>query len=147
MWLGYSGGFKMNFSALWNFWAVLSDFKIHMKCEVLTHFTANYSMLIFLANKIRRKNQISSKKTNNRYFEIISAAGDFLWTFWSKNSWIFENMQYWVTWDQKQEVKVHIKCELFGQFPENSWKKSKSSSWNPPPCTVVYQLYFLICVV
>ena len=127
----------MNFSALWTFWASLSDLQIQMRMWIfdrlwqwITRFL--YDSLLWSLKLQLKYGQIITKRNFRDYLGWWAPQAIFLWTFMVENTWFFCKYTKFSHRLSKKSTKVHKMCELFGHLPENFWKKSKSSSWNPP---------------
>ena len=88
------GGFKMNFSALWTFWASLSDLKIQMRMWIfdrlwqwITRFL--YDSLLWSLKLQLKYGQIITKRNFRDYLGWWAPQANFLWTFMVKNTWFF----------------------------------------------------------
>ena len=92
--IGIPEGFKMNFSALWIFWASLSNLKIQMRKWIFDRFSQwitrfLYDSLLWSMKLQLKHGQILTKRNFRDYLGWWAPQANFLWTFMVENTWFF----------------------------------------------------------
>ena len=144
--LTFLGGFKMNFSALWTFWASLSDLKIQMRMWIfdrlwqwITRFL--YDSLSWSMKFQLNYGKILPKQNFRDYLGWWAPQANFLWTFMVKNTWFFGK---YTKFSHKLSKKIDKSSKNVWTFWASSrefLKKIKKFILKPPSIRVEFSTH------